>query len=142
MTDQKSSDEEQTTLKRVGRPTKAELKSKGPGGRGKVGRPKGDAAIMNEYKRRMLASPSSRKVMAKVFEVALDDTHKHQAACMKMIMDRVAPLSSFEADAKGGKAAGGINITITGVGAVDVGQDIQEAEWEPVEEAIDVPGED
>jgi hypothetical protein len=126
------------TKNKGGRPTKAAIRAKMPGNRGKPGRPKGDAAIMNEYKARMLASPKSAEVMAKVFEVALDDTHKHQAACMKMIMDRVAPLSSFEADAKGGKAAGGINITITGVGAVDVGQDIQEAEWEPV----DVPGDD
>jgi hypothetical protein len=123
--------------KRNGRPSNKALQAKKPGGRGKVGRPKGDAAIMNDYKSRMLASPKSRKVMAKVFEAALDDEHKHQAICMKMIMDRVAPVGAFEADVKKGKAAGGINITITGVGQATVGRDIEasDAEWEEVDSA-------
>lgn len=122
--------------KRVGRPKKTAIAAKKPGGRGKPGRPKGDAAIMNEYKARMLSSPKSRKVLDKVFEVALNDEHKHQAACMKMVMDRIAPLGSFEADGKRGKGAGGINITITGVSSAAVdGTDVKEieGEWEPVD---------
>lgn len=98
-----------------GRPKKSELAKKSPGGRGKVGRPKGDAAIMKDYKARMLASPKSRKVLAKVFEVALDDDHKHQAACMKMVMDRIAPVGAFEADLKKHGGGTGITINVTGM---------------------------
>jgi len=39
---------EQTTTKR-GRPKKTDIAKKKAGGRGVVGRPKGDAAIINEY---------------------------------------------------------------------------------------------
>ena len=45
-----------------GRPKKSEIKAKKQGNRGPVGRPKGDAAIINEYKARMLASPKSKLV--------------------------------------------------------------------------------
>ena len=118
----------------TGRPSKKALAAKKPGGRGKPGRPKGDAAILNEYKARMLNSPKSRKVLDKVFEVALDDEHKHQAVCLKLVMDRIAPLGSFELDAKGGKAAGGINITINGVSSVGVNEtSVVDGEWEPVD---------
>ena len=46
-----------------GRPRKSEVAAVKPGNKGVVGRPKGDAAIINEYKARMLASPKSRKVL-------------------------------------------------------------------------------
>ena len=36
-----------------GRPKQKEIKAKTAGSRGKVGRPKGDATIINEYKARM-----------------------------------------------------------------------------------------
>ena len=49
---------EETPKKRGrGRPRKGEIVEKTAGTRGKVGRPKGDASIINEYKARMLASP-------------------------------------------------------------------------------------
>jgi hypothetical protein len=95
-----------------GRPSKAELAAKTPGGRGKVGRPKGDASIINEYKARMLASPKSQAVLDKIFAVALDDEHKNQAACMKLLVDRILPISYFEKDKKQG-GIGGVNITIS-----------------------------
>lgn len=103
------------TVKR-GRPSKSSLAAKTPGGRKKVGRPKGDAAIMNDYRARMLASPKSRKVMKKIFDTALDDDHKHQGLCMKMIADRIMPTAGFEKilGASGGRPS--INITINGVG--------------------------
>ncbi len=44
-----------------GRPRKSEIAAVKPGNKGQVGRPKGDAAIINEYKARMLASPKSKK---------------------------------------------------------------------------------
>ena len=96
---------------RQGRPTQKEIQAKTPGGRGKVGRPKGDAAIINEYKARMLASPRSESVLTKIYDVALDDEHKHQASCMKMLIDRILPISHFEKD-RGDKAITGVSITI------------------------------
>ena len=110
--------------RRRGGPTKAEIAAKTPkrhnskGGRGKVGRPKGDAGIINEYKARMLASPKSRKVLDSIFNAAMDDDHKNQAAAWKLVMDRILPVAAFEKDIvqNGGKSA--IQINITGVGAV------------------------
>lgn len=103
-----------------GRPKKTELASKSKGSRGKVGRPKGDAAIMNEYKSRMLASPKSKKVLQTIFDAALDDEHKNQAAAWKILVDRIAPVAMFEKEVvkEGGRNA--IQINITGVGGADV----------------------
>ena len=103
-----------------GRPRKTELIEKSKGSRGQVGRPKGDAAIINEYKARMLASPKSKKVLETIFDAALDDDHKNQAAAWKMIMDRILPVGAFEKEVvqNGGKSA--IQINITGVPNVEV----------------------
>tara|TARA_B110000285_G_scaffold27247_1_gene26791 strand:+ start:696 stop:995 length:300 start_codon:yes stop_codon:yes gene_type:complete len=79
-----------------------------------MGRPKGDAAIINEYKARMLASPKSRRVLETIFDAALDDDHKNQAAAWKLVMDRTLPLSYFEKDAASGRSS--VNITISGLG--------------------------
>ena len=103
-----------------GRPSKKDLAANSPKGRGKVGRPKGDAAIINEYKARMLASPKSRRVLETIFDAALDHDHKNQAAAWKLVMDRIAPVAAFEKEVvqSGGKSA--IQINITGVGSTEV----------------------
>ena len=118
-----------------GRPTKAELKAKSKGGRGKVGRPKGDAAIINDYKARMLASPKSKAVLETLFDVASDPDHKHWAAATKLVMDRLAPNSYYEKDKlSGGRNA--IQINISGVGEAAVSAEapteVQEAEYTEV----------
>jgi len=105
------------TPKRRGRPPKAVVESKTANkGKRAVGRPKGDAGIINEYKARMLASPKSAKVLESIFDAALNDEHKNQAAAWKLVMDRVLPVAAFEKDVtkNGGKNA--IQINITGVG--------------------------
>jgi hypothetical protein len=99
-----------------GRPKKGEIVAKTAGNRGKVGRPKGDASIINEYKARMLASPKSNKVLDSIFNAALDDEHKNQAAAWKLVMDRMLPLSYFEKDSANGRQS--VSITISGVGQV------------------------
>lgn len=103
-----------------GRPSKKDLAANSPGGRGKIGRPKGDASIINEYKSRMLASPKSKRVLDTIFDAALDHDHKNQAAAWKLVMDRIAPVAAFEKDVvqNGGKSA--IQINITGVGTAEV----------------------
>jgi hypothetical protein len=118
--------------KRVGRPKKKDVAAKKVGNRGVRGRPKGDAAVINEYKARMLNSPKSRKVLDKIFEAALEDDHKHQAAAWKLIMDRIAPVSGFDKDATRGGAAGGINITINGFTPGEKEKPV-EGEWTTVE---------
>ena len=86
------------TKKRRGRPPKSEIVSRKRGTVGTRGRPKGDAAIINEYKTRMLTSPKSKRVLESIFDAALDDDHKNQAAAWKLVMDRVLPTSYFEKD--------------------------------------------
>ena len=101
--------------KRRGRPPKSEMVNRKRGTVGTRGRPKGDAAIINEYKTRMLTSPKSARVLESIFDAALNDDHKNQAAAWKLVIDRVLPASYFEKDTAGG-SKGGINISITGVG--------------------------
>jgi len=118
-----SNDEEpKVRTQASGRPTRKDIATKSKGGRNKVGRPKGDAAIINEYKARMLASPKSRRVMDTIFAAAMDDDHKNQAAAWKLVMDRILPVAAFEKDIvqNGGKSA--IQINITGVGAAEITQ--------------------
>lgn len=109
------------TEKSAGRPKKELIEEKKRGNRNALGRPKGDAAIINEYKARMLNSPKSRKVLEAIFEAALDNEHKNQAAAWKLVMDRILPTAAFERDvaASGGRSA--IQINITGVGSASVG---------------------
>jgi len=106
----------------VGRPKKSSVSSKKKGGRGAVGRPKGDAAIINEYKARMLNSPRSRAVMDAIFEAATDPEHKNQAAAWKLVMDRILPIAAFEKDIIKDAGRSAIQINITGVGATSITQ--------------------
>lgn len=101
--------------KRRGRPPKSEMVNRKRGTVGTRGRPKGDAAIINEYKTRMLTSPKSARVLESIFDAALNDDHKSQSAAWKLVIDRILPVSHFEKD-KSGASKGGINISITGVG--------------------------
>ena len=104
----------------VGRPKNSSVSSKKKGGRGVVGRPKGDAAIINEYKARMLNSPRSRAVMDAIFEAATDPDHKNQAAAWKLVMDRILPVAAFEKDIVKDAGRNAIQINITGVGATSI----------------------
>lgn len=94
-----------------GRPKKSEIqKAKKPG---KPGRPPGTAAIIKDYTSRMLASPKSEAIVQKVMNTALDDNHPHQAACLKMAIDRIIPISGItqELEKSGGRPQISINIT-------------------------------
>mgnify|MGYP003655475771 FL=1 len=99
---------------KLGRPRKADIAAKKKGNRKSVGRPKGDAARINELKARLLAT-SGDKVINKVISIALEDGHPVQSAALKMCMDRVLPISYFDRkNDTGGRNA--VSITITGVG--------------------------
>jgi hypothetical protein len=100
--------------RRKGRPSKRALaKKKAPG---KPGRPPGTAAIINEYKARMLNSPKSEKVLAAIFDAALDNEHKNQAAAWKLLMDRMLPVKAFEEDVVKNSSGNKISINISGIG--------------------------
>ena len=125
---------------RMGRPPKELVESKKPGNRGVVGRPPGDAAIMNEYRARMLSSPKSKAILDKILNAALDDEHKHQAVAWKLVAERVLPISLF--DPKRAKAQGGVQVTITAAdgSTVTVGQNNDDA-IDGVYDPVDIEGE-
>ena len=108
------------TGNKVGRTSKRELKAITENR--SVGRPKGDAAIINEYKLRMLNSPKSAKVLEAIYDAALNDEHKNQAAAWKLIVDRIVPVSVFEAQ-KAGNSMPQISINISGLNSPTVSTD-------------------
>jgi hypothetical protein len=114
--------------KPIGRPRKRAVASNKKGSRGQVGRPKGDAAVINEYKARMLASPKSRKVLDSIFDAALNDEHKNQAAAWKLVMDRILPVAAFEKDIVKGSGKNSISINITGVGATSISSSSEDSD--------------
>lgn len=116
----KTIEAEEPPKRKRGRPRKTDIEAKKRGNRGVRGRPKGDAAAINEMKARLLASPRSKKVLDSILSAALDDEHKNQSAAWKLLMDRMLPVSYFEKEANGGSKPS-VNITISGIGGnVDV----------------------
>lgn len=119
--------------KKIGRPRKSDIQKPR-----KPGRPPGEKAAMDEFKRRLVHSQSSRKVVDKIVEAALDDEHKNQATAWKIITDRILPLSAFDPK-KGGGAMPQISINIGTLGGDGVvvssgEEDIEDAEYEEVTE--------
>ena len=116
----------------MARPKKQDLVAVKNKNKGVIGRPKGDKAIIDEYKARMLNSPKSAKVLEAIFDAALNDDHKNQAAAWKLIVDRVVPISAFEQTKQGGSTPS-ISINISGLGvptidAEEVQYDIEDVE--------------
>ena len=100
------------TGNKKGRPPKAEIqaiKENRP-----VGRPKGTASVINEYRDRMLASPKSAKVLETIMNAALTDGHPNQAAAWKIVADRIVPVSVFDTSKSGGGTPS-ISINISGL---------------------------
>lgn len=124
----------------MARPKKTELAAVKNKNKGIIGRPKGDKAIIDEYKARMLNSPKSAKVLESIFDAALNDDHKNQAAAWKLIVDRIVPVSAFEqAKQGGGTPAVSINIMGLGQASTVVTQDDVEVDISDVEARYDQP---
>lgn len=130
-----SESEEPIKKRGRGRPRKGEIVEKKAGNRGVRGRPKGDAAIINEYKARMLSSPKSAKVLEAIFDAALDPEHKNQSAAWKLIVDRIAPVAAFEKDVVKEVGRNAIQINITGVSSSITSNDESVIEGEVVHES-------
>jgi hypothetical protein len=108
--------------KKLGRPLKKDIEAKKKGNRGKVGRPAGDAARINEFKARLLGT-SGDKIIETLIHKALDPNDKDQIAALKMCVDRVLPLSMFDA-AKNSGTTPQISINITGLTSPAVDADV------------------
>ena len=65
----------------------------------KRGRPEGMRAVQLDIQRRLIEHPDRAKVVEAVYRIALDDEHKHQAAAMKLLMDRMLPISVCDKNA-------------------------------------------
>lgn len=122
------------TVAKIGRPKKVDLEAKTK--RRAVGRPKGEAGIIADYRARMLTSPKSKKVLDSILEAATTDGHPHQAAAWKLWMDRALPISAFDPK-KGSGQKPSVTVNITGIGAgagatIDV--DAEEADYEDLDD--------
>jgi hypothetical protein len=113
--------------RKLGRPLKKDIEAKKKGNRGKVGRPAGDSARIAEFKARLLGT-SGDKIIETLIHKALDPNDKDQIAALKMCVDRVLPLSMFDAAKNSGQTPQ-ISINITGLtnptvdaGVVDMGE--------------------
>lgn len=117
---------------KLGRPKKADILAKKKGHRETRGRPAGDAARIAEFKARLLGT-SGDKIIQTLISKALDPDDKDQAACLKMCVDRVLPLSAFDAS-KNSSGTPQISINITGLtGSVDTTPVIEMSDSEDVE---------
>ena len=96
-----------------GRPPKADLIAVKERNKGKIGRPIGDAGRIEEFKQRLLATGGTR-ILDKMISIALNDDHPGQMAAIKMSVDRMLPMSTFEAAKQGGQTPQ-ISINITGL---------------------------
>ena len=106
--------------RKAGRPKKGDIVAKKKGNRELRGRPAGDKAIMDEFKARMLNSPKSARVLEAIFDAALNDEHKGQQAAWKLIVDRLAPVSSFEQVKAAGSGGASITINVSGISSPTV----------------------
>lgn len=104
-----------------GRPPKADLEAVKNRTKGKIGRPVGDAGRIEEFKQRLLATGGTR-ILDKMIAIALDDEHPGQMAAIKMSIDRMLPMSTFEAAKNSGNMPQ-ISINITGLTSPSVNTD-------------------
>jgi hypothetical protein len=108
--------------RKLGRPLKKDIGAKKKGNRGKVGRPAGDSARIAEFKARLLGT-SGDKIIETLIHKALDPNDKDQIAALKMCVDRVLPLSMFDAAKNSGQSPQ-ISINITGLNSPTVDADV------------------
>jgi hypothetical protein len=86
--------------------------------------PKTDSQRIKDLKD-MLIKSSGKDVVEKMISIALNDNHPAQMAAIKMCVDRTLPVSMFEKD-KSQRSA--VNITISGIGGVKIGDNTIDAE--------------
>ena len=98
---------------RKGRPPKAAIAAKKPGGRVALGRPPGEASRLQEFKARLLGT-TGEKIIATLIHKAMDSDDKDQFAALKFCAERILPMSAFDA-AKNASSTPQVTINITGL---------------------------
>jgi len=98
---------------RKGRPPKAAIAAKKPGGRVALGRPPGEASRLQEFKARLLGT-TGEKIITTLIRKAMDDEDKDQFAALKFCAERILPMSAFDA-AKNGSSTPQVTINISGL---------------------------
>jgi hypothetical protein len=86
--------------------------------------PKTEHQKVKELKE-LLINSAGVNVVQKTVQIALDDDHPAQMAALKLCMDRMLPVALFEKE-KNQRSA--VNITISGIGGVTIGDNTVEAE--------------
>ena len=71
---------------------------------------------MNAIRERLVSDKRADKLVATIYDAALDEEHRNQAPAWKILMDRLVPVSTLEAEA-GKKVSNAIQINISTVGA-------------------------
>ena len=102
-----------------GRPPKADLQAVKDRTKGKLGRPVGDTGRLMEFKERLLATGGTR-ILDKMIAIALNDEHPGQMAAIKMSIDRLLPLSAFDASKNSNGSMPQISINITGLSSPSI----------------------
>lgn len=72
--------------------------------------PKASKALTLELRKLML-DEGATPVVDKLLSIALNDEHSGQMAAIKMVVDRILPMSEFEKIAGGGRPSVTINIS-------------------------------
>ena len=85
---------------------------------------KESAAIMRDYRDRMLASPKSIKVLKAIWDAALDPEDKDRAAAWKIVTNTIMPQAVVNELFEGNSARAAVQINITGLNDVRTGVDI------------------
>tara|TARA_B110000259_G_C13912136_1_gene361313 strand:+ start:275 stop:658 length:384 start_codon:yes stop_codon:yes gene_type:complete len=98
---------------RQGRPPKAAIAARKPGGRVALGRPPGEAARLQEFKARLMGT-TGEKIMTTLIRKAMDDDDKDQFAALKFCAERILPMSAFDA-AKNSNSTPQVTINISGL---------------------------
>ena len=116
-------------LRGKGRPPKADLQAVKDRTKGKLGRPVGDAGRLLEFKERLLATGGTR-IIDKVISIALNDEHPGQMAALKLSLDRILPVSAFDA-AKNSGSTPQVTINISSLGSpkLEVLEDMMDIEY-------------
>jgi len=107
--------------RKLGRPLKKDIEAK-KGNRGKVGRPAGDSARIAEFKARLLGT-SGDKIIETLIAKALNPDDKDNMAALKLCVDRILPVSVFDA-AKNGGTTPQISINITSLTQPEITADV------------------
>jgi hypothetical protein len=83
----------------------------------------------------MLNSPKSARVLEAIYDAALNDEHKNQAAAWKLIVDRIVPVSAFETAKQGGGGMPNISINISAVGSpkIETLEDVLDVDFKDTE---------